>query len=407
MASKKLPARAALPLPVDGERSMAEISYFASTLKEGAMLWFNSLTVGIAVPVVPGTIGTLTDLCAAFEAHYLFDPAQKWRYLSDFFKTKQTHGEKSEDFIRRVQEEGLKARANAEQIRNTIMEGFLPHIQASVMNHDIEEGLEGLATIKKWALVSESFQPVSSPSVDTARLQRQIEELSAKLEHTQMRVVSEQRPAKTVQFSRQDTEGATATQNDEPRGRSQGFAGSMGSNMTNEGQGFNGNRQRSNSAGSTARTPLMTAPTWQSADQRSEAPRYQNNRYEQGGQRSNQNDDKTQFFRQYGQGGQRSNQVDDRVQFFRRDDRGYNGGPPRRGMQPSFYSGSRGSMRGSFNRGGGRNSNFAQGGPQDGCTKCQNPERCRPGECRAASASCYTCGMIGHFSSRCRNRPAY
>jgi len=72
MASKKLPARAALPLPVDGERSMAEISYFASTLKEGAMLWFNSLTISIAVPVVPNAIGTLAALCAAFEAHYLF-----------------------------------------------------------------------------------------------------------------------------------------------------------------------------------------------------------------------------------------------------------------------------------------------------------------------------------------------
>jgi len=151
MASKKLPARAALLFPVDSERSMAEILYFASTLKEEAMLWFNSLTISIAIPVVIGAIGTLEDRCAAFEAHYLFDPAQKWRYISDFFKTKQVHGEKSEDFIRRVQEEGLNPRANAEQIRNPTMEGILPHIQASVMNHDIEEGMEGLATIKKWS----------------------------------------------------------------------------------------------------------------------------------------------------------------------------------------------------------------------------------------------------------------
>jgi len=47
------------------------------------------------------------------------------------------------------------------------------------MNHDIEEGVVGLATIKKWALVAESFQPVATVSMDTARLQRQIEELSA------------------------------------------------------------------------------------------------------------------------------------------------------------------------------------------------------------------------------------
>jgi len=58
MASEKLPARAALPLPVDGERSMAEKSYFASTLKEGDMLWFNGLMISIAIPVVVGAIGT-------------------------------------------------------------------------------------------------------------------------------------------------------------------------------------------------------------------------------------------------------------------------------------------------------------------------------------------------------------
>jgi len=98
---------------------MAEISYFASTLREGAMLWFNSLTISNEAPVVVGAIGTLAELCEAFEAHYLFDPAQKRRYLSDFFKTRQTHKKKSEDFIRRVQEEGLKARANAEHIRSS------------------------------------------------------------------------------------------------------------------------------------------------------------------------------------------------------------------------------------------------------------------------------------------------
>jgi len=93
IACKKLPARAALPLPVDGECHMAEISYFAFTLRKGATLWFNSLTISNAVPVVVvRAIWTLEAICAAFEAHYLFDPAQKWRYLSDFVKTKQTYG---------------------------------------------------------------------------------------------------------------------------------------------------------------------------------------------------------------------------------------------------------------------------------------------------------------------------
>jgi len=71
--------------------------------------------------VVPaaGVISTLNRLIAAFELQFAFDPAQKWHYLSEFFKTKQETGEKSEDFICRVQEAGLKTRANDEQIRNT------------------------------------------------------------------------------------------------------------------------------------------------------------------------------------------------------------------------------------------------------------------------------------------------
>jgi len=256
------------------------------------MLWFNSLNISNAVPVVMGAIGTLADLCAVFEAHYLFDPAQKWRYLSEFLKTKQFAGEKSEDFIRRVQKEGLKARANAEQIRNTIMDGFLPHIQASVMNHNIEEGNEGLATIKRWALVSESFQPAASTGVDIAKLQRQIEELSAKLEHTQMRVVSEQRPTQTVQFTRHEMDGAEGH-----RGRSQGFftfgLNLSGVNWSNGGQGFVGNRQRSYSAGPTERDTHITAPTWQSTIQRGKAPRYQSDVFEEGGQYLDQNADRT------------------------------------------------------------------------------------------------------------------
>jgi len=140
IATKKLPARAAGvgAVPADAKRTMAETAYFASTLKDAAALWFNGLTVN-AVPAA-GVISSLDLLVAAFESQFAFDPAQKCRYLSEFVKTKQETGEKSEDFIRRVQEAGLKTHANDEQIRNTIMEGFLPHIQLSVMNHDIEPG---------------------------------------------------------------------------------------------------------------------------------------------------------------------------------------------------------------------------------------------------------------------------
>jgi len=94
-----------------------------------------------------GAIGNLTELCAAFQLQLLFDPAQKWRHLAELFKTKQSVGEKSEEYIRRVQEEEIQARANEEQILNTIMGGFLPFIQSSISNYDIEAGAAGLASI--------------------------------------------------------------------------------------------------------------------------------------------------------------------------------------------------------------------------------------------------------------------
>jgi len=67
--------------------------------------------------------------------------------LSEFFKTKEINWKKSEDFI--VKDEGILAFANDEHVRNTILEGFLPHIQSSIINRDIKAGPEGMVTIKK------------------------------------------------------------------------------------------------------------------------------------------------------------------------------------------------------------------------------------------------------------------
>jgi len=61
------------------------------------------------------------------------------------------------------------------------------------MHHDIPDGALCMASIKKWAMIAEKFQPVGPVKMDTLRLQHQIEELSAKLVNTQMWVVSERR----------------------------------------------------------------------------------------------------------------------------------------------------------------------------------------------------------------------
>jgi len=188
LSTKKLPARAvaAHGMVVDEERNTAEISYFASSLRDAATLWFNNLVINVDPAHAAGVIGNLTELCGAFQLHFIFDPAQKWHHLANFFKTRQSVGKKFEEYIRRVQEDGIKARASEEPILNTIMGGFLPYIQASVSNPDIEAEAAGLVLVKKWSLVAESFLPVGQVIADNARLQRQIEELSAKLESTQM-----------------------------------------------------------------------------------------------------------------------------------------------------------------------------------------------------------------------------
>jgi len=179
------------------------------------------------------------------------------------------------------------------------------------MNHDIEAGDLGMSSIRKWALVAEAFQPTTPVSVDTARFQRQIEEQTARLESTQLRVVTE--PKKTVQFDKANKEESvsrsrepssepyrgrtTRESSPEPYRASEPYRGrgtrpqlpepyrTSGNQTTgsrrgtlNYGRGGStakGDRQGSNSAGSTARTPLMTAPSWQSADQRGERTRDQ------------------------------------------------------------------------------------------------------------------------------------
>jgi len=66
--TKKLPARAAAlhGLLLDEERLTAEISYFASSLRDSATLWFNNLVINVDIAYPARTIGNLTELCAAF-----------------------------------------------------------------------------------------------------------------------------------------------------------------------------------------------------------------------------------------------------------------------------------------------------------------------------------------------------
>jgi len=79
LSTKKLPARAAAlhGLLLDEERLTAEIFHFASSLRDSATLWFNNLVFNVDAAHPASTIGNLTELCAAFQLHFIFNPAQK------------------------------------------------------------------------------------------------------------------------------------------------------------------------------------------------------------------------------------------------------------------------------------------------------------------------------------------
>jgi len=194
--------------------------------------------------------------------------------LADFFKTRQAVVEKAEKYIQRVQEDKIKARATEEQILNTIMEGFLLFIQASVSNHDIEAKAASLASIKKWGLVAESFLTAVHANADNARLQRQIKELSAKLESNQMRLVNElNSPKKAVQF--EDDEEAQATSSSrtaspkQSRGRSQGGGSRSSSPAPTDTRGAE--RQRFRLSGPSTQESEGRQSGWQPRKQKREA----------------------------------------------------------------------------------------------------------------------------------------
>jgi len=150
------------------------------------------------------------------------------------------------------------------------MGGFLPFIQSSVSNHDIEPGAAGLPSVKKWSLVAESFLPAVHINADTARLQRQIEELSAKLENTQMRVVNEPSMSrKAVEF--EDGEGAQAMTTsrtaspEQNRGRAQGGSNRASSPTPTDTRG--GDLQRSRSSRPPAQESGDRQSDWQPSEQ--------------------------------------------------------------------------------------------------------------------------------------------
>jgi len=116
----------------------ARFGYFSETLTEAATKWFDALNLTLYADI--------DALYTYFIAR--FACTDQWRENQIFRQTKQKQSELSTDLIRRVEAEGVRIKATAADIRDTILQGLQPHILHSVMQHELGDGL---ADIRKWA----------------------------------------------------------------------------------------------------------------------------------------------------------------------------------------------------------------------------------------------------------------
>jgi len=115
--SKKLPANA------------AENLNFAETLSNAASEWFDSLDIT--------TYATINQLYVDFQTRFAFNVTDQWKKTQVFRQKKKRPSELSTDFIRRVEAEGVRIKATAADVRDTILQGLLPAMLNSVMQHEL------------------------------------------------------------------------------------------------------------------------------------------------------------------------------------------------------------------------------------------------------------------------------
>jgi len=127
--AKKLPVAAADQLD-------AKLGYFGETLTDAASEWFNALILA--------NIPDMQTLYNQFQARFAFNVTDQWRKNQVFSQTKQKSTELSTDFIGRVEAEGVRIKATAADVRDTILQGLLPATLNSVMQHELCPGLEDI-----------------------------------------------------------------------------------------------------------------------------------------------------------------------------------------------------------------------------------------------------------------------
>jgi len=180
--AKKLPVAAA-------DQLQARFGYFGETLVDAASEWFDALILA--------NIPDMQTLYDEFEARFAFNITDQWRENQMFRQTKQKSAELSTDFIRRVKAEGVRIKATAADVRDTILQGSLPAILNIVMQHELGDGLED---IRRWSKMSERYSSNSVTSgKDIAEIKMALNDLATQLNRTQLSAVTSD--GRNVQFA--------------------------------------------------------------------------------------------------------------------------------------------------------------------------------------------------------------
>jgi len=137
--AKKLLAAAA-------DQLFARFGYFGKRLTDASSEWFDALVLA--------NVPDMQTLYTQFQASFAFNVTDQWREYQVFRQTKQKPAEPSTDFIRRVEAKGFRIKSTAADVRDTILQGLLPAILNSVMQHELGEGMDD---IRKWAKMAKRY----------------------------------------------------------------------------------------------------------------------------------------------------------------------------------------------------------------------------------------------------------
>jgi len=96
-----------------------------------------------------------------------------------------------------VEAEGVRIKATAADIRDTIHQGLQPHILHSVMQHELGDRL---ADIRKWAKMAQRYGSTTNNGADISEIKSTLNDLATRLERTQFRAVTPER--RSVQFTK-------------------------------------------------------------------------------------------------------------------------------------------------------------------------------------------------------------